>query len=105
MACKFVISNGEIFFATVSYHSEILKDNTKTIGGGWWHWDEEKKIIYLYGTSSDFGSVTKEQIAEAWKNSLISPFWEGCTFIYSDRLKLDDVLSQTDRQEKLILEQ
>lgn len=102
MACKFVINQKQLFFsANVKYHMEICKDNKETIGGGWWHWDKRERKVYLYGESSDFGDVTKEQIIEAWDNSFIHPDWEGCQIIYSPYLTIHDVIKNLDKQEVL----
>jgi hypothetical protein len=59
---KFVIVDGLIMTARVLFHRDI---HPNPIGGGWWFWDRERDTIYLYGTSFDFGSATKEQVEKA----------------------------------------
>ncbi len=79
----------------VEFHSELLgkgMDRKKTIGGGRWDWDEKGKKVYFYGSSTDFGSVTKEQFSESWENSFISPFMEECEIYWSEKEYQSDAM-------------
>ena len=100
---KFIINDGKIHFGHVEFHLEILgeNNNAKTIGGGWWLLNEAEKKLYLYGTSIDFGSVTKDKIIEAWKQSTIPARFAGKEIIYSPCLKAHEVIQYVDKQEKL----
>ncbi len=98
MARKFIVNNhdigNEIVMGNVDYHNELHgknRSNLKTIGGGMWHWDEELKKVYFYGSSLDFGRVTKEQFIDAFGRSLISPFIEECEILFSEQESLDKI--------------
>lgn len=59
---KFVIADNEIIAGRVVFHKEL---HESPIGGGWWYFHREQNKLILYGSSHDFGSVTKEQINSA----------------------------------------
>lgn len=59
---KFVLVDNEIIGARVTFHREI---HPKPKGGGWWYFHREQNKLVLYGSSFDFGSVTKEQVVSA----------------------------------------
>jgi len=87
---KFVISNNEIITGRVKFHREL---DSAPVGGGKWFWDRERDTLYLYGTSFDFGRVTKEQVENAeppilFENSKI--IFEGDDPL----IKLVDLLSR-----------
>ncbi len=84
---KFIINDGRIIFGEVLYHSDLVRDNTKTVGGGLWFYDHLSDTMYLYGLSTDFGPVTREQVEKAWSFSL-----EGRTVIWSPDLTLEEAL-------------
>lgn len=54
---KFIISNqGELILGDVVYHRDLLPSNQYSChGGGFWEVDNNNKILYLSGSSSDFG--------------------------------------------------
>ncbi len=101
MAQKFIINdldigNEIVMGGSVEYHRELLgksRTKEKTIGGGWWHWDEKLNKVYFYGSSLDFGRVTKEQFIDAWSRSLISPFIEECEILFSEHEYLGKVFA------------
>lgn len=101
MAHKYILHDGQLIFGNVEYHYELiglLRQREKVEGGGRFHWDAEKKVVYFYGSSTDFGAVTKERFFEAWENSLISPAWDDCKIIFSAREYLSDVLADVKPQ-------
>lgn len=59
---KFVLVDNEIIGARVIFHRNI-HPNPK--GGGWWYYHREQNKLVLYGSSFDFGSITKEQALNA----------------------------------------
>lgn len=84
---KFIINDNELIMGDVEFHKDLIginRSSDKTIGGGLWHWDEEKNAVYFWGISTDFGGVTKDQFEGAVKNSLISPFMDESKFLFSD---------------------
>lgn len=69
MAQKFVISEGKLILGHVKYHMDLVKDVSKPVGGG--YWDEREDRVLLYGSSTDYGSATPEQVRDAeWPVSL-----------------------------------
>ena len=62
MAKKFIINDGNLILGDVEYHSELSKNNSKTIGGGHWRIDHDEEILYLYGKSIEFGPVSEKEI-------------------------------------------
>jgi|GEM_PF-4304629 len=65
MAKKFVVNAGRVILGEVEYHSGLLRDHTETVGGGLWHYDHETKTLLLYGSSTDFGSVSQSVLESA----------------------------------------
>ena len=59
---KFVLVDNEIIARRAVFHKEIHKS---PLGGGWWYYHREQNKLILYGSSHDFGSVTKEQVEKA----------------------------------------
>jgi hypothetical protein len=90
MAKKFIINDGRIIIGDVEFHAELLRDHSKTIGGGHWFYDHLSDTMYLYGFSTEFGGVTPDQIQDAWSYSL-----EGRKVVYSMAIKLEDALKST----------
>lgn len=59
---KFVITkDGHLKVGRVHFHFDLDKES---IGGGYWFFDIERKVVYLYSSSVDFGGCTKNQIDE-----------------------------------------
>lgn len=56
---KFVIVDGKLIGGRVVFHKELHKS---PIGGGWWYYHRDQNKLILYGNSSDFGSVTEEEV-------------------------------------------
>ena len=54
-------------------------------GGGYWNFDKDNNILYLYGESVAYGGVNVEQIKNAWKR----PSLENSTIIFSESDLLD----------------
>ena len=61
-------------------------------GGGWWYMDLETDILYLYGKSESYKSVTEQNIidADCWRPSL-----EGYSIYFSESESLDEVLKNS----------
>lgn len=54
---KFIITeDGTLKFGDVEYHRDLIPQGDSTChGGGFWHLDNRRQIILLYGRSYDFG--------------------------------------------------
>lgn len=54
---KFIITKqGDLILGDVCYHRDLLPSNQYSCyGGGFWEVDNEKRVLYLSGSSSDFG--------------------------------------------------
>ena len=59
---KFVLVDNEIIAGRVIFHRQLHKSPK---GGGWWYYHSDQNKLILYGSSFDFGSVTKEQVMSA----------------------------------------
>lgn len=80
----------------VGYHSELAsKLNIETLpvlGGGRWDVDQEKKIVYLWGASMDYGFADPKQIKramlseETWISQSLHQFQVKHSPIISDYL-------------------
>lgn len=46
---------GTFVYGMVFQHKELVKGYVKTHGGGWFHKDDDKKVMTLYGRSGDYG--------------------------------------------------
>ena len=47
---------GTFVYGMVGQHKELVKGYVKTHGGGWFHQDEARRIMTLYGSSGDSGA-------------------------------------------------
>lgn len=88
---KWIINAGRLIIGRVEFHRDFLKDNSKTIGGGWWHYDNENNTMYLYGVSMDFGGVVEEVARKAWDETPQAE--EGIKMVFSYETKLERVLN------------
>ena len=96
---KFIIIDNELIMALVEFHNQLIpksKTDIKPTGGGRWEWDKKlyDNKIFFFGSSQEFGKVTKEQLLSAWNNSLISISLEDCEIIFSEKEYFGDVLKE-----------
>jgi len=92
---KFIITQGGKFRqGRVQLHMDLQRDGDKAIGGGWWYWDRDENVLYLYALSVDFGPVTQEQIDEVMDQIKVRYFVDSKVIFTSplDALKLKGVL-------------
>lgn len=83
---KFIIQDGELRMGRVDCHFELAgKDDSDVVGGGYWYYDIDNDILYLYGESIDYGRVNVDQIKESWKR----PSVENSIIIFSESNSLD----------------
>ena len=62
---KWIIQGTELRISVVDMHWELLRGKEKhCAGGGLWNLDKDNKTIHLWGQSTDFGQVTKEQVID-----------------------------------------
>jgi len=67
---KWIIENGVFKIGKAKFHKDIAEDPKKVIGGGWWHLTKDRKHLYLYGVSTDFGGIGDNQaIIDALENT------------------------------------
>lgn len=99
MAKKFIINDGDLITGHVEFHEDLVckgRDRKKTVGGGYWHYDILTKTMYFYGSSTDFGRVTKEQLRASFK----SPSIENANIVYSEKEYLSDVMKEFQEKVK-----
>ena len=89
---KFIINNNQIKLANVECHFEIANDHGTTKGGGWWHLVREKKIVYLYARSIDYGQAKREDLQELIKLENYPSSFDEHTFIHSYSDSLEDAM-------------
>jgi hypothetical protein len=72
MAKKFIITAEKFIMGNVDFHKDLVSrmrtDTFPTLGGGRWDADKDKKILYLWGESHDFGFARPEQIKTAMES-------------------------------------
>lgn len=83
MAQKFIINNGNLVMGHVDYHRELVKDHSTTKGGGYWEFDRESNIMYLYSESMDFGQAHREDVIKAIQKGWLSPRFNNTKFFHS----------------------
>ncbi len=97
MAKKFIINDNELILGHVEMHEDLLgkgSDRSKTIGGGFWHYDRDNNTMYFYGSSMDFGSVTEEQFLAAELPLSI----ENAKIVFSTKNYFSEVLKELEEK-------
>lgn len=113
MARKFIITEDKFLYGNVMLHMELIPrksapmaklsgylskptgsqadESVKVLGGGRWHTDEENKILYLWGDSTDFGYAKPEDIKKAIASpeTWISASMEGWKIKHSPEIGAD----------------
>jgi len=56
-----------LLMAKVSFHKQLLSDNQKCLGGGWFNYDRESNTFFLHGESHDFGKASLENIKKCFE--------------------------------------
>lgn len=68
---KFVIEDDCLILSKVSYHRELISDESKVKGGGWYRYNNENKCFIFSGESHDFGKASFEDIKECIINNKV----------------------------------
>jgi len=68
---------GTFVYGMVCQHKELISGYQKTHGGGWYHKDDQRKIMTLYGRSGDYGDPDFRFLDR------IPSELQGYTFVYS----------------------
>ncbi|MBP5483170.1 MAG: hypothetical protein J6X99_02750 [Bacteroidales bacterium] len=68
---------GTFVYGMVYQHKELIRSYQKTHGGGWYHKDDNRKIMTLYGRSGDYGEPDFRFLDR------IPSELKGYTFLYS----------------------
>lgn len=89
---KFIINEGRLKMGLVDQHRDLVQNHSTTVGGGWWHKDDRKQIIWLYGRSQLFGSVSSSVLKQVISNGLHD--YHGYTFFYHRSSNLDIAISE-----------
>lgn len=68
---KFIIETDDelgdcLIIAKCTYHKQLVTDEKKVKGGGWWR--KENDTFILFGDSSEFGAATIENIRTCIEN-------------------------------------
>ena len=82
---KWIIQDNELRIGNVVNHADLAKENefggTPNVkGGGYWHWDRDVNVLYLFGKSIQYGQVSLEDFEDIW---IMSPSLEKSTIYFS----------------------
>lgn len=100
-ATKFLIVNNKFLYGVVELHKDLIPEGLKNwviAGGGRYHVDRENKKIYLYGTSHDFKTATKEAILSALTNTYLSRRLTGYSFYISEQEWFEDAMAEIEQK-------
>ena len=61
---KFIIEDGCVVMMNAKYHSQIVNNQNKVTGGGWFRFDSSSNAYTFYGESHDYGKAKLEDIKE-----------------------------------------
>lgn len=104
MPRKFIISNSGLITGNVSYHFELARGEQGVLGGGYWEVDEEKKILFLYGTSIDYRSVSLADVVMALKSKPITVRYSEYKVFYSTSKDFHQVLQEYNKNPNNVIE-
>ena len=99
MAKKWIINDGDLIIGDAEFHEDLIPTGRKrsnTVGGGRWHFDKVKNIIYFWGKSGDFGQATKKQFDDSFKQ----PSIEKAEIVFSHEKDLLKILMQNCNKSK-----
>lgn len=82
---KFIVNNGSLVMGHSERHSNLVVgfDDTRVTGGGWWHLNREKGIVYLYSSSELYGQVSLEDMKSAVEVGYMTGFQETFKYAFS----------------------
>ena len=71
---------GTFVYGLVYQHKDLIRGYVKTHGGGWYHKDDQAKVMTLYGNSGDYGHPDfrfLDRIPQELKDYafVYTPFW------------------------------
>jgi len=93
---KYIIYDNELRMGHVDYHKELFSklrgDESKVKGGGWWHMNREKGVIYLYSSSEDFGKAQLEDVKRAIETGYLKGFDKLFKYAYSTSDSLGEAM-------------
>jgi hypothetical protein len=92
---KFIINEGRLKMGLVNQHMELANNHLSTLGGGWWHMDKDRQIIWLYGRSQLFGKVSRKILQEVIASGQHD--YPGFTFFYSSSSNPETALLSDDK--------
>lgn len=79
---KFIIEDGDLILAMVTFHKEMVSNKAGVKGGGWFRYKNEDKSFTLFGDSHDFGKAKLEDIMECIRTKRV----------YSDKFRVRELL-------------
>lgn len=91
---KFIIKDGEFILGRAEFHRDLAGKTTEGVeGGGWWHFDREKKELTLFSSSSDFGHVTQDRIIDVLMSNPVPRQLKDVEDVYhSYQVRVEDAL-------------
>lgn len=84
---KFIVQDGMLRMGRVVNHSDLMNENGgEVVGGGWWEFDREENILYLYSESIEFGQIKDVSVFE---NIYVQPSMENTKIFFSTEMSLN----------------
>lgn len=68
---KFIIENDNLILMRVKYHIEIVTDEKKVKGGGWYRQNENSQTITFYDRSEAYGAAKFDDIKDCIKKGKV----------------------------------
>ena len=65
---KFIIEDDKLILMKVIFHKEIVTDESKVKGGGWFKYLNDTNMFVFSGESHDFGKAKFEDIKQCVEN-------------------------------------
>jgi|SRR5215217_1311866 len=104
---KWIIQGDTLIIGKVTFHKELVWDSPLRVrGGGLFHYDRDTSSFYLYGTSHDFKSATREDVVKCIEQGNVGDYlgddsMGGYNFYFSTSDTLSEALKETKRIYKL----
>lgn len=94
MAKKYILVNGELRIGDVERHEDLKRPDDVVTGGGLWHIDTLNRKIYLYGASTQFPVVRREDIIKAVEAEAYPKELNDFTFYHWLDVNLKEVIEK-----------
>lgn len=95
---KYIIYDGRLIMDHVDNHEDMVQskqlDRSLVQGGGWWHLDRRRSVVYLWASSEDFGQPTKEVVVNAIEKKYLTGFQQLFKYSFSTSESLSEAIEE-----------